>query len=235
MRKKENEVLNGVFFGLQIGGSALLLWSVFHASFLPNLYKLIIGVLIIALALFSTSLMLKRKGRRPLKWIKNTFVTVLATTFCAVGIFIPVFDLRVRQMLTPPTEGALLIDIICLQDKDFKDKAELLDGVVAIQTTLDKDNQDYAINFIQNELKGELTIQAFDDFDKALAANAACRSFILNMDAEGLSREEMLELYFDRYGKKLLSSSYQIKEAFMANAKATIACTLREVTLEDAE
>ncbi len=170
IRKKENEVVNGVFFGLQIAGSALLLWSVFHAFFLPNIYKLIIGLLVVALALFSTFLMLKRKGRRPVKWLKNTFVTMLATTFCAVGIFIPVFDVRFREMLTPPTEGALLVDVICLNDKKFNDKAELLDGVLAVQTSFDKENQDYAIHFIQNELKGELRIQEFADFDSALAA-----------------------------------------------------------------
>ena len=65
-------------------------------------------------------------------------------------------------------------------------------------------------------------------FDKAFAANAVCRNFILNMNAKGLSEEDMLELYLDRYGKTLLSNSYQIKDAFVANAKATIECTLRK-------
>jgi glyoxylase-like metal-dependent hydrolase (beta-lactamase superfamily II) len=62
-------------------------------------------------------------------------------------------------------------------------------------------------------------------FAKAAAANTACRDFILGMRQKGLSEESMLDLYFDRYGKGLLANSYQIKEAFVTNAKATIACT----------
>ena len=64
-------------------------------------------------------------------------------------------------------------------------------------------------------------------FDKALAANVDCCQFIFRMKEEGLSEEKMLERYFDKYGRILLSN-YQIEEAFLANARATIACTLRE-------
>ncbi|MCL1790019.1 MAG: MBL fold metallo-hydrolase [Peptococcaceae bacterium] len=64
-------------------------------------------------------------------------------------------------------------------------------------------------------------------FEKALVANADCRELILGMSKKGLGEEAVLEAYFDKYGQALLSN-YQIKEAFIANAKATIACTLRE-------
>jgi len=74
-------------------------------------------------------------------------------------------------------------------------------------------------------LVGEAEAKGF--FDKAFAANVACRRFILDMNEKGLSQEDMLDLYFDKYGRELLAS-YQIKEAFIANAKATIACTLCE-------
>jgi glyoxylase-like metal-dependent hydrolase (beta-lactamase superfamily II) len=64
-------------------------------------------------------------------------------------------------------------------------------------------------------------------FDKALLANAACRASILNMKHQGLNEEKMLDWYFRKYGTDILMK-YQTKEAFIANAKATIACTLRE-------
>ena len=60
-------------------------------------------------------------------------------------------------------------------------------------------------------------------FDKALAANAACRDFIIGL--KGKSEEEMLELFYQRYGSEVLLS-YQPKEAFFANARATVACTV---------
>ena len=64
-------------------------------------------------------------------------------------------------------------------------------------------------------------------FDKALITNIACRNFILRMAAQGLTMEEMLNAFYQTYGSELLLG-YQPKEAFLANAGATIACTLRE-------
>ena len=60
-------------------------------------------------------------------------------------------------------------------------------------------------------------------FDKALAANAACRDFILGMKEKG--EAEMLEAFYRRYASEVLLS-YQPKEAFFANARATVACTV---------
>jgi glyoxylase-like metal-dependent hydrolase (beta-lactamase superfamily II) len=66
-------------------------------------------------------------------------------------------------------------------------------------------------------------------FDKALAANNECRDFILKMSRKNLPEGEMLELFYQRYGSDILLT-YQPKDAFMANARATVACTLREFT-----
>jgi len=63
-------------------------------------------------------------------------------------------------------------------------------------------------------------------FDKAMSVNITCRDFILEMNAKGMSGEEMAESFFKKYGSEILLS-FQPKEAFMANAKATIACTVR--------
>jgi hypothetical protein len=65
-------------------------------------------------------------------------------------------------------------------------------------------------------------------FDKAKAAIEGCRDFILSM--KGLDETAMLELFYDRYGSEVLLT-YQPKEAFLANARATIRCTLRELGL----
>ena len=63
-------------------------------------------------------------------------------------------------------------------------------------------------------------------FDKALVANTACRDFILDMKQQGLDEEGMLTSFFQKYSSDLLLS-YQPKEAFMMNTRATIRCTLR--------
>ena len=64
-------------------------------------------------------------------------------------------------------------------------------------------------------------------FDRALAMNIACRDFIIGMHERGLSPEEMLEPFFEKYGS-VVALGFQPKEAFEINARATIACTLRE-------
>ncbi|MDR2597083.1 MAG: MBL fold metallo-hydrolase [Treponema sp.] len=64
-------------------------------------------------------------------------------------------------------------------------------------------------------------------FDKALEAATVCRDFILSMNEKKLNRETMIEMFFKKYGNEKLFG-YQPRDAFLANARATIACTLRE-------
>ena len=67
-------------------------------------------------------------------------------------------------------------------------------------------------------------------FDRALESNIACRDFILSAAAKNSSEEHLVDLYTQRYGSDRLFS-YQPMEAFIVNARATIACTLREFPL----
>ena len=64
-------------------------------------------------------------------------------------------------------------------------------------------------------------------FDKALAATAACRDFIILMKEKGLSEDAMEESFFHQYANEVLLS-FQPKAAFMENTRARIACTLRD-------
>ena len=63
--------------------------------------------------------------------------------------------------------------------------------------------------------------------NKTLAVNAACRDFILGMNEKNLDKNDILDLFCQKYSSELLLR-YQPKEAFIVNARATIACTLRE-------
>lgn len=64
-------------------------------------------------------------------------------------------------------------------------------------------------------------------FEKALEANAGCRDFIMEMKNKNYNEEKTLDLYYAKYATETLLS-YQPKEAFLANARAAIACTLKE-------
>jgi len=63
--------------------------------------------------------------------------------------------------------------------------------------------------------------------EKALAAGRTCRDFILDMKNKNYSEEEMLNGYFNKYATETLLK-YQPKEAFLANARATISGTLKD-------
>jgi flavorubredoxin len=67
-------------------------------------------------------------------------------------------------------------------------------------------------------------------FEKALESNIACRDFILDAATKNQNEDHLLDLYTEKYGNDRLFS-YQPKEAFIVNARATIACTLREFPL----
>jgi len=64
-------------------------------------------------------------------------------------------------------------------------------------------------------------------FDKSLKAVIDCRDFILDMREKKLDNEAMFEKYVQKYGSEKLYV-YQPWAAFAVNARATIACTLRE-------
>lgn len=66
-----------------------------------------------------------------------------------------------------------------------------------------------------------------DFFDKTLSACTDCKNFILEMNSKKIDQEALLDLFYKKYGNETLFS-YQPKDAFFANARATIACTLRE-------
>jgi len=70
-------------------------------------------------------------------------------------------------------------------------------------------------------------IDANGFFDKTLETSTACRDFILDLNKKKIEPEAMLDLFYKKYGTEALFS-YQPKDAFFANARATIACTLRE-------
>ena len=69
--------------------------------------------------------------------------------------------------------------------------------------------------------------EANDYLDKVCDSTVACHDFVLSMKEKGMNEEEMQESFCQQYYSKVLSA-FQPKEAFMANARATISCTLRE-------
>jgi len=71
--------------------------------------------------------------------------------------------------------------------------------------------------------------QAERFFGRAFALNLDCNHFILQMNGSGLAPEDMLAPFFEKYGG-VVRFEFQPKEAFLLNARATIACSLREIT-----
>jgi hypothetical protein len=69
-------------------------------------------------------------------------------------------------------------------------------------------------------------------FERAMESNIDCCNFILNAAAKNKNEDQLLNLYTEKYGNDRLFS-YQPKEAFIVNARATIACTLREFPKTD--
>jgi len=76
-------------------------------------------------------------------------------------------------------------------------------------------------------------LDANDFFNKTLKTCTACRDFIMELYNKKLDQDAMLDSFYKKYGTEELFS-YQPKDAFFANARATIACTLREFAPESA-
>jgi glyoxylase-like metal-dependent hydrolase (beta-lactamase superfamily II) len=81
------------------------------------------------------------------------------------------------------------------------------------------------LSFPHKGITGENDANGF--FDRAMEAAAGCRDFILGMNEKKLDQETMFEMFLKKYGSEKLFA-YQPRKAFIVNARATIACTLRE-------
>jgi len=81
------------------------------------------------------------------------------------------------------------------------------------------------LSFPHQGIVDEKTANCF--FDKAREAVVTCRDFILDMNEKKLDHDTMLAKYIEKYGSEKLFT-YQPEKAFIINARATIACTLRE-------
>jgi len=64
-------------------------------------------------------------------------------------------------------------------------------------------------------------------FKRAVDMVNCCRDFVIDMYQNGLSDNDMLDKFFEKFGSKTLLT-FQPKAAFNANAYATIACAIRE-------
>jgi len=64
-------------------------------------------------------------------------------------------------------------------------------------------------------------------FDRSLKVVNECKDFILDMNDKKIDQDTMGDMFYKKYGTEALLS-YQPLDAFTVNAKATIACTLRE-------
>ena len=209
---KNSQVVNVIFFTLQIAASIVLLWAIFQAAFLPELYKVIIGGGVILLAVFSTFLLLKRVAKKFTAILRVFYVFVLALTVGAVGIMIPLTDKRVKGMVRDqPNEGDLLIDVVVLKGKTINDKSDLLNGTMAVQTTLDQENQEYAITFINSDLNGEVKIANYDGFEDAIAALYAGEVdfLLINETYITIMNEELDDIYEEL--DEELEIVYQVK------------------------
>jgi len=88
----------------------------------------------------------------------------------------------------------------------------------------------YHYKYISMPHKGVASAKEADGFfEKALVSNTICRDFILDMKNQNYTEEKMLNSYFIRYASEALLS-YQPKDAFYANARATIASTIKELS-----
>jgi len=66
-------------------------------------------------------------------------------------------------------------------------------------------------------------------FTKAEEMIEECYNFVTDMHKKSLSDDEMLDLFFKEFGSETLLT-FQPRAAFDANARATIACAIREFT-----
>ncbi len=70
--------------------------------------------------------------------------------------------------------------------------------------------------------------QAAVFFDRAMETTIRCRDFIVGLKRDGLDEAAILDAYFKEFAADILLAIQPV-DAFLANARATIACTVREM------
>ena len=64
--------------------------------------------------------------------------------------------------------------------------------------------------------------------EKCFETMVGCHEFIIGLTKQGLDESEIIQRYFEKYYSKIMETM-QPKEAFLANARATVASTLKEL------
>lgn len=168
---KISVVFGCILYLLQLVASTFFLWVISRSQLLPNMYKIIIEVVIIVFAGLSTVLLLRSVMGKMANILRGVLVFELAACLVAFSFIFPIFEESINKLqLEQPTSGQLLIDVIALKDTQFTADVDLLSGEIGVQTLLDIDNQNYALTFIKSDLTQDVSIKEYSSFEDLLKA-----------------------------------------------------------------
>ncbi|MFV0255623.1 MAG: LCP family protein [Erysipelotrichaceae bacterium] len=169
--EKNKAIIGVIAFVALLVAAYFLTNSTYKSYILPDSYKFVIYIVVVLIAWFATMLLLKSKANKLLEVLRVLFIVLLSVCLGIGAILIPEVEATIDNLqVEQPTEGTLTIDVISLIDTEFNGIADFANNEVGVQTSLDQENQEYAINFINLEASSEMLIKEYEDFETGLRA-----------------------------------------------------------------
>ncbi|MFV0254754.1 MAG: LCP family protein [Erysipelotrichaceae bacterium] len=169
-RKINKRFKNLIILAILLIIAILLLYFVNSSAILPALYKIIGSISVILLVLLALYLLPKKKTTPFLKFTKNSLVYLIITSLAVVTFLLPQIETKIKMLqVEQPSNTDVVVSVIALNDTEFTNVNDFLDNEIAIQTNYDQEHQEYAINYLNSEVKGNVLIKNYPDFETALA------------------------------------------------------------------
>jgi polyisoprenyl-teichoic acid--peptidoglycan teichoic acid transferase len=166
---------------LVLGSSAVCVGMIHQSPLLPDNFKwgIIAGILVINI--WSLWLIV-RKSTLFTNILKSIYIILLNVMLLIGSTILNTPEIFINQLLKKmPNQGVESILIFAQQDDDYNDQALFL-GTVAIQTSADQDNQNYAIDYLNLEFSNVLKTTSYVDIFEAVKAfvNQETRFLLVN-------------------------------------------------------
>ncbi len=198
--------------------SIALMIVLVRMGILPDSWLIIIGGVLLVLNIFFGFISFSKRVGKANKLIQILLCSLLSIVMAVCSIGIPIYQSRIESLVNPVvTSGELNLNVYVLADSSYEEIRDLEGKTLAIQTTLDLENQEIALENIALELDPySVETVEYEDIYSVVEAlyNGEVEAILLN------------EVYED-----VIVSEY---EDFMEDTKIIYTVT-QQLTAEDVE
>lgn len=153
-KRKQNRVKYAALIAsaMLAAASVVFMLLIRSFSFLPSKYRIIVYVALGVINAVTLFVSILKTTSNKTKLINAAVCLLLSVAIFAGDIILPMYKGKVERLFADiPAEGKLNINVYVLADSGIEEISEMMGRTLGIQTAVDQEYQDYAINMVNRE------------------------------------------------------------------------------------